>query len=189
MRNILASYEGITKPTKNIANSFKVLCDSCTHQSCCTSFASPLLFDTDIQKLKSIGRDGKEYIKEVVIEGRKVKTIRKKPNSNLCVFWNEENKQCAIYNNRPFDCLMYPFDIFRINGKYHWVVYSCNPQSDWRWTEEYLKMLENSSQFDEIMTNIEVFSNLDEINSLKKLDELPYTVIREVNFKKSLIHP
>ncbi len=184
LRNKLVSTESIISPKKEKEISFKALCDSCKHQSCCTSFASPLLFKTDIERLKTIEKDGEEYTKEVTIEGKKVRAIRKKPNSNLCTFWDEKNKKCGIYNNRPFDCMMYPFDIFRINEKYHWVVYSCNPQSGWQWTEEHLKMLENSPQFSEIMQNVEVFSNLDEINNLKKLDELPYTIIREVNFNK-----
>jgi len=184
LRNRLASAESIVIPKKEIEKSFNDLCGSCKHQSCCTSFASPLLFNTDIQKLKTIGKYDKDHIKVVTIEGKKVLTIRKKPNSTLCTFWDEKNQKCGIYDNRPFDCIMYPFDIFCINEKYFWVVYACNPQSSWHWTEEHLRMLENDPQFSEIIENIEVFSNLDEINNLKKLDELPYTILRQVNFKK-----
>ena len=163
---------------------FKKLCTSCKHQGCCTSFAAPLLFATDIQKLREIGKDGDAYTKEVIIEGKKARVIRKKPNSSLCTFWDEKNKTCSIYKNRPFDCMMYPFDIFWINGKYHWVLYSCNPHSNWQWTEEILTMFESSPQFQEVVKNISVFANLDEIDDLKASHELSYTMLREVNFNK-----
>jgi drug/metabolite transporter (DMT)-like permease/Fe-S-cluster containining protein len=184
LRNRLVSPQSIITPKKEIEVAFTGLCGSCTHQSCCTSIRSPLLFNTDIQKLKTIGNDGEEYTEEIMVEGKKIRTIRKKPNSSLCTFWDEKKKKCGIYNNRPFDCIMYPFDIFSIHGKYHWGVYSYNPQSNWQWTEEHLKMLENNPQFNEIMDNIEVFANRDENNNLKKLDEFPHTILREVNFNK-----
>jgi len=184
LRNRLVGVKNSITPDIEKTTQFNGLCESCTHQSCCTSFASPILFPTDIERLKSIGKDGEKYTKDVIIGGKKVMTLRKKPNSNLCTFFDEKNKTCSIYNNRPFDCMMYPFDIFRINGKYHWVVYSCNPQSNWQWSEEYLKMLENSPQFIEVAKNIDIFANLDEINNLKVLDELPYVVIREVDLNK-----
>jgi drug/metabolite transporter (DMT)-like permease/Fe-S-cluster containining protein len=186
LRNRLAPNQNSIYSKKD--TSFKKLCGSCKHQSCCTSFASPLLFNTDIERLKSIGKDGLEYTRDIIINGQKVRSIRKKPNSNMCVFWDDKNTKCSIYHNRPFDCMMYPFDIFLINQKYHWIVYSCNPESGWQWTEEYLKMFENNTQFQEIIKNIEVYSNLDEINSLKKLDELPFTILREVNFQK-IVNP
>lgn len=186
LRNRLASTENIAPSKKG--TSFEKLCGSCKHKNCCTSFASPLLFERDIERLKSIGKDGEEYTRDIMIEGQKVKTIRKKPNSEMCVFWDDQSKKCAIYNNRPFDCMMYPFDVFHINGKYHWIVYSCNPESGWQWTEEHLKMLENNPQFNEIIKNIEVYSNLDEINNLKKLEKFPYVILREVNFKKIVNH-
>ncbi len=43
-------------------------------------------------------------------------------------------------------------------------------------------MFESSPQFHEILENIDAFSNLDEINKLKNLDELSYTILRQVNF-------
>ena len=78
--------------------------------------------------------------------------------------------------------MIYPFDIFKIDGKYHWIVYTCNPQSNWEWSETYLHMFESNPQFHEILENIDVFSNLDEINKLKKLDKVQYTILRQVNF-------
>lgn len=183
LRNRLGSIEEHANPIEKqtAKGSFKTLCQTCTHHGCCTSFASPLLFPTDIKKLKDIGKD-ERHITEITIQGNKIKTLRKQENSTECVFWDRNEKKCSIYKNRPFDCLIYPFDIFKINGEFHWIVYSCNPQSNWEWSETYLHMFESNPQFQEIIENIDVFSNLDEINRIKGLNELPYTVLRQVKF-------
>ena len=188
LRNRLGSIEEQTNPKEEQSKkgSFKTLCESCQHHGCCTSFAAPLLFPTDVDRLKDIGKAVKEHITETTIQGKKVKTLKKKENSNQCVFWDESQKKCSVYKNRPFDCIIYPFDIFKIDEKYHWIVYSCNPQSNWEWSETYLQMFENNPQFHEILENISVFSNLDEINRLRKLDDMSYVVLRQVNPSKVL---
>jgi len=163
--------------------SFKTLCSSCTHNDCCTSFPSPIVFSHDLVDLKSIRKDGIEFIKETTIDGKKVNTIRKKNHSTICTFWDEDKKNCSIYNNRPFDCRMYPFDIYFIDGKYRWIVYSCNPESDWKWSEAHLQMLEKDERFIEVIENIKIFSDLSELKSFQR--EIPYTVLREVHYTHS----
>ncbi len=165
--------------------SFKELCGSCKHQGCCTSFASPLVFSRDLENLENIGKAGDEFLREITIRGQRVTTIRKKTNSNTCTFWDDDKHVCSIYENRPFDCRMYPFDIYMIDGKYTWIVYSCNPESKWQWSETHLKMLENDERFYEVMRNIEAFSDLSEIDVIMKGHNLPYTILREVNCEKS----
>jgi len=184
LRNKLGSIEKYINPVEKQTEkgSFKTLCQSCTHHGCCTSFTSPLLFPSDIERIKAIGKDDERYVTEIAIRGSKIKTLRKQENSTYCIFWDTNQKKCSIYKNRPFDCMIYPFDIFKIDGKYHWIVYTCNPQSNWEWSETYLHMFESNPQFHEILENIDVFSNLDEINKLKKLDKVQYTILRQVNF-------
>jgi len=109
---------------------FAKLCSSCKTQGCCTNSAVPLVFSADFEDLKSINKATDEFLHDRNVNGSIIKAVNKKKNSNNCIFWDEENKNCAIYEHRPFDCRAYPFDILKIDGKYHWIVYSCNPQSD-----------------------------------------------------------
>jgi len=173
--------------SKPAGSNFDKLCTSCTHQGCCTSFASPLLFSHDLNELKKIGKDGEEFVKEIEIHGINVKTLKKKHDSNICVFWDEDKKMCSIYKNRPFDCRAYPFDIHFIDGKYHWIVYSCNPKSNWEWSEKYLQMLENDKQFNEVMGKIDAYSDLTQINKLEKSKQYPFTVLRQIRYKTNYI--
>lgn len=133
------------------------LCESCKTKSCCTDFAEPILFPIDIARLQSLSKTNSDFIQETKIKDRHVKTLRRKPGSRSCIFLNEKENSCAIYENRPFDCRMFPFDIVCFKDDYYWIIYTCNPESDWRWTEEHLKKLEADPQFSEVMSQKEVF--------------------------------
>lgn len=160
--------------------SFNKLCDSCTHQSCCTNSAVPLVFENDFKRLESIGKTDERFLHIRNVKGKKIKAINKKENSTQCVFWDAEKKNCSIYEHRPFDCRAYPFDIILINDKYHWIVYSCNPESDWKWTESYLEMFENDESFKEIKKNMKIFADNTELILPEEEKKMSYTVLREV---------
>jgi Fe-S-cluster containining protein len=160
---------------------FSRLCTSCKTQGCCTNSAVPLVFASDLADLKSINKDSDDFLHNRNVNGIIIKAINKKPNSNVCIFWDEQ-KGCSIYKQRPFDCRAYPFDILKIDGKFHWIVYSCNPQSDWRWTEEYLQSLEQDKAFAEVMEKIEVFSGNTLLILPEEAKKTPYVVLRKVNY-------
>lgn len=164
--------------------SFHRLCDDCRNQGCCTNSAVPLVFSQDFADLKSIGKNNDKFLMEFEVSGKPIRAIRKKNNSDICVFWDEDKKICSIYQNRPFDCRAYPFDICMVGGKYHWIVYSCNMESDWQWTEEYLSMLENDKQFVEIMEKIDIFAGHTEMVLPQESKKTPYVVLRKVKYKK-----
>jgi hypothetical protein len=143
------------------------------------------LYPSDIDRLKNTGKAEGDFLKNIKINGTTIKTIRKKENSTTCIFWDEENRLCSIYNNRPFDCKMFPFDIVWTNNEYHWIVYSCNPESDWRWTEKYLQKLESEPQFSEMMQNNEALRlTSDSVEPLGNIEEPPYAVLRKVNWNQ-----
>lgn len=162
------------------------LCESCKNQGCCTNSAVPLVFLKDFEDLESIGKSSERFLKEITVNSKRIKAIKKKKNSNICTFWNETSNTCSIYQNRPFDCRAYPFDICLIDGKYHWIVYSCNPESNWEWGESYLQMLENDKGFEEIMKNIEIFAGHTDMILPSESKKTSYTILREVRCPTSI---
>mgnify|MGYP003149494157 CR=1 FL=1 len=40
-----------------------------------------------------------------------------------CMFFDPEKKLCTIYQNRPFDCQVFPLDISEYRNRLYWVVY------------------------------------------------------------------
>ncbi|WP_316506232.1 YkgJ family cysteine cluster protein [Nitrosopumilus sp.] len=196
--SFLASLQLITKKQQNPSEkkfSMPGLCNSCTHKQCCTGFASPLVFEKDFENLKSIQKS--QYVQIKTINGKSVRTIVKKKqstkgnnnNSNACVFWNEEDSCCSIYEHRPFDCKIFPFDIYKIDGKYVWIVYSCNnnnsntneDRNSWKWTEGILEELEQDPQFEDILKNIDVYSDITEIDSLEESKRMQFVILREID--------
>ena len=72
-----------------------------------------LLFPNDLEKLLTTGKSEEECIQHIEINGKKFKALKKKRNSNVCIFWDEEKEKCSVYNKRPFE---WSFSIFsRIN--------------------------------------------------------------------------
>lgn len=165
--------------------SFTKLCDSCQHQGCCTNSSVPLVFSEDLRALSSIKKSGKEYLQEITIKNKKVLAVKKKNNSNVCVFWDENKKICSVYENRPFDCRAYPFDIMFIEGKYHWIVYSCNPDSGWKWSEDYLQVLEKDMEINNIFKDMKTFANNTKLILPQESQKTPFTILREVKIAKS----
>jgi Fe-S-cluster containining protein len=170
---------------KNDRYSISNLCVSCKKLSCCTDFFPPLLYPSDLARLKNAGKSENEFLKNIKINGNIIKTIKKKENSTACMFWDEDKRSCGIYNDRPFDCKMFPFDIVWTDNEYHWIVYSCNPDSNWAWTEEYLRKLEADPQFDEMMKNgAAIKATSENAEHLANIDEPPYAVLRKINWKE-----
>jgi len=82
---------------------------------------------------------------------------------------------------------LYPFDILYVNNSYQWIVYSCNKDSDWSWSEDHLKSLENDDGFDELMKNLDVFSEHTKMILPSESEKTPYTILRKVNWNESLV--
>lgn len=155
--------------------SIKKLCSNCSHQQCCTGFDAPIVFPEDLIMLKRIGKDSSKYLGDIVISGTKLKQIRKKSDGQ-CIFWNAG---CEIYNNRPFDCRIFPFDVDYINGEFYWIVYSCNKDSDWKWAEEHLRQLEQDPMWHNRKNYLMIFNEA----PYSYPEKVPYTILRKVNFK------
>ena len=145
----------------------------------------PLVFSQDFKDLESIEKTSDEFLKVLTIQDKKINAIKKKNDSTNCVFWDEKNRSCSIYEKRPFDCRAYPFDIHLVNEKYHWIVYSCNADSDWTWTEEYLQFLESDKQFNEVMEKIEIFAGHTKMILPQESQKTSFTILRQVRYKNS----
>lgn len=171
----------MSKLDKRTRGDFNNLCETCHHQDCCTNSVVPLVFSHDLETLKKIGVGDERFIKEIKIGNKNVKTIRKKDGSNECILWDSERKMCSIYEDRPFDCKVYPFDILKVGKKYHWIVYSCNPDSDWTWSEKYLRFLESDVQFNEVMDEISTYHEYTKtLMGVQNEKQIPYKILREV---------
>jgi len=164
---------------------FENLCGNCDHKNCCTDSAVPLVFSKELEIIKKNHSQYVDYLQIVEINGISVNAIKKKKNLTECIFWDDSTGGCKIYESRPMDCRMYPFDIHYIDGSYHWIVYSCNENSDWSWSETELKSLENHAGFDDLMKNIDLFSEHTNMILPRESKKTPYVVLRKVNWENN----
>jgi Fe-S-cluster containining protein len=108
-------------------------------------------------------------------KGRKIRTIQIR-KSGSCIF--HENGRCSIYENRPFDCMIFPLDIFEIDSHYHWIVYDtfCGEKIDFdkilRYGEFLLKKRE-SSFLKEFAWDV-----------IDRPVKLSYTILKEIVFQR-----
>lgn len=151
------------------------LCDKCNHKSCCNDYVTPFLSTKEFKDIQKLGYEN--FADDVLINDISGHALKKKSNSEECVFWSAQ-KGCTIYSNRPFDCKLFPFDIYKIDGVYMWVVYSCNPDSDWSWAEKMLESFESELITKDVIKNLDAFSDLGRLDNSDK--SYKYLVLRKV---------
>lgn len=89
-----------------------------------------------------------------------------------CIFF--KNGKCCIYDIRPLDCRLYPFDIIKQNDKYYLILYklSCFQEKD---------LLKNLDEIDLLVEKvkpwIQTFTN--EI-CFTKMQKMKYSIIKEI---------
>ncbi len=92
-------------------------------------------------------------------------------NGNNCIFYNEV---CTIYDNRPLDCRLFPFDLKKIDEKYYLVLYHLECIDE----EEFVKC---ANDVDVIIEGIKPWIDSYTDDSIcSKLDSIGYTVIKEI---------
>ena len=172
--------------------SYKSLCSSCT-TPCCTEAMSPIVFPEELIKIRnSVNKPIDDFTDEIILSGKTFHILKEKKDSTECVFLDSDTKLCTIYENRPFDCRLFPFDINKIDGKFMWVLFTCNGQkeSDWSWTKKNLLNFESDEGFPYIMDNLENFGNNKTIHrhpSNKILTKTPFVVLREIRIPSKII--
>lgn len=89
-----------------VPSEFCLACDVCCRFSEANSVWSPVLTDTDIRKIP----------KDLINKNNKFELVHYK-DVYLCPCFSPVNNKCGIYNNRPLDCMLYPFLLARRNNK------------------------------------------------------------------------
>ncbi len=95
---------------------------SCTFHWCCSTrcFSAPPICLHEIARIERVvgcsdfcGKIGSQY------------ALRVKENG-YCIFFDEQKRTCKIYEVRPFDCQIFPFDFFASGlGEGVWLLWNC----------------------------------------------------------------
>lgn len=105
---------------ENNATIESVCQEDCPERTCCsTRLLVPVpLSHEDISRIAR--KTGRIDFHEKTPWGR----ILKVGSDGYCLFFNTRLKQCEIYDVRPFDCAMHPFDIYT-GAENRWLLWDC----------------------------------------------------------------
>jgi Fe-S-cluster containining protein len=111
---------------KKIEERLKICAEKCGSK-CCKS-TQPVLSSEDFMRIK-LNTDKIDWFEEREENNEIVRLVRKKRDSNDCIFLTNEGK-CEIYKYRPLDCILFPIFLKikeREPRKYNirWLVWYC----------------------------------------------------------------
>ena len=117
------SHHKVDKGTYQFCNGCVGKFDCCCN---CEAIDMPILLPFEAKNIASVTKKSIETFAEKktnnLYQMKRVDGDSKKE----CIFF--QNSRCSIYNNRPVDCRLFPFDFKEIDGEY-WVIYynkACN---------------------------------------------------------------
>ncbi len=111
---------------KTTEKRLKICAEQCGSK-CCKS-TQPVLSSEDFKRIKS-STDKNDWFEEIEENDEIIRLVRKKRESNDCIFLTNEGK-CEIYEYRPLDCILFPI-FLKIKekepSKYNikWLVWFC----------------------------------------------------------------
>lgn len=157
---------------------WKGLCDKCQTSTCCINFLTPLITPKELESVKKISGFS-DIAESRTINGVSIHFLKTKPNTHECMFLGSD-KKCTIYEDRPFECRIFPFDIYNIDGSLTWIVYTCNPELDWKWSEEILRSFEKDLLTPDVIKHMNAFMDLERING-DAGETYDFKILRKVN--------
>ena len=163
----------------NTHDEWKDLCSSCHAKTCCSDHLPPFVSTEEFEEIKIVTKRD-DFVTTRIINNVKKNIMKTKDKTDECIFFDSE-RGCTIYQNRPFDCKIFPFDIRKINGEFTWIVFSCNPNSDWKWTESILERFESEWLTPKTIEELEYFTNTERLEQSGKA--FSYEVLRKVRIE------
>ncbi|MBQ6991617.1 MAG: YkgJ family cysteine cluster protein [Clostridia bacterium] len=131
--DVIQSPYALFRNTKNNLGTFN-LCTNCVGNSstcCCdTDVDSPMLLPNEVAAIcKELNINKEEFVKLVKFSEihndyslKDLYQMKRTKETNSCIFF--KNNQCTIYDIRPIDCRIFPYDIkLEQDGNYYLVYY------------------------------------------------------------------
>lgn len=110
-----------------VKNGTYAFCNTCVGKfDCCCNcneIDMPILLPKEAENIEAISRMSVENFADKLTDNLyQMKRANNDPTKG-CIFF--QNNGCSIYENRPIDCRLFPFDFKEINGEY-WLIYYDN---------------------------------------------------------------
>jgi|SRR5947209_6082222 len=111
------------------------ICASCPpNKNCCSKVgegaqvAAPFIMEHEASEIARATGLPKETFATTSATSSKIEALR--TLNRHCYFYDVQNGKCSIYDSRPFDCRLFPFDVMKTEeGRFYWIMYQelCPP--------------------------------------------------------------
>jgi Fe-S-cluster containining protein len=162
-------------------------CNHCkVSDKCCKqlgpgfNLSAPIITEREIEQIRERIKMKSSPINNFIESQGKKLTVIVTNSCSGCVF--HKNMRCKIYDIRPFDCKIFPLDVFKIGSQFCWVAYEtfCEQEIDWNVLISYGESL--LKQYDHIF--LEDFA----LDIEQFPPTLAYTILKEVKNNKDRQH-
>ncbi len=118
------------------------------------------------------------YASQAELAALGVSAIGRKPD-DTCIFL--ENSLCSVYDKRPLECRIFPFDIHDIDGDLMWVLWDVCPAGAQLDIEQSISYLEKTLLPRYSRDYVDAYMAYHSVNEPEKYQDLTVTKIREVD--------
>ena len=134
----VSPYVWVAGSNRDLLNGTYDFCTQCSAEKtvcCCASeeIDMPLFLDEEVDKISALLSSGKRAkrnystILPQPFDGTGVRQIKREDADgegtiSKCFFFNQDTKKCRIYEGRPLDCRLFPFDIKLSKDKSEYIV-------------------------------------------------------------------
>jgi Fe-S-cluster containining protein len=137
--NLLSGYCTFIYKSRSVYNSSYVLSNIANHKAdkgtysfcngcvgkfdCCCNCENidmPLLLPFEAERIAIISRTSIDNFAEKLRQNSSIYQMKRSADTSGCPFF--VNKKCTIYENRPIDCRLFPFDFRQIDSEF-WIIY------------------------------------------------------------------
>ena len=145
-------------------------CSKCKiSPNCCESFNNinaPVINKNEIIKIKEYTNLNDFYD----LLNNQLYSLKTKDGK--CIFY--KNNKCSIYNIRPSDCRLFPFDIIKLDNKYYLILYELH-------CINYKTFKKLSNNIETIVENILPWINeFTDKRNYDKMNNIKYFIIKEI---------
>lgn len=134
---------------------------------------------SDAARLEKNGFRISDIADERIVGGKRILVLKKVKGA--CIFWNRETQACSVYKDRPYDCFLFPFDILLLEGRYRWIMYTCDGDRTWCNPDRMLDIIEKTEQFKELSKYVHEYSLYFDKAIMQKFG---YKILREVRIPR-----
>ncbi len=144
-------------------------CSDCKiKKNCCCDFDDEIdnIVTTVKEKeqiLQRVGKTYEKYFLKINNEAFNILNVK-----GICPFYN---KACTIYDIRPSDCRLFPYDLKEINGKYYLIQYDlpCGSKNVNEDVDEVIDVLKT------------IITTYTDKKIEERVNNLEYRIIKEIN--------